>query len=251
PPGTGGLDPVPPHLQQQGGVTMPAPPMGQDTYSMGGVNTAMDQRGIDPSLEEWCKNNPQEAYCGGEQTEPEQGNCGEGLFMGSDGKCHPDPNWVPPDDDQGDFGTEPTDQQQCQPGYYWHYQNQQCVADPTGPYAGSEPTDPIGGGGGGLNPDIPGNQTVLPSVDPYATEESRDWMNIFDYGGENANVNAINPQAQDFAYDQVNDFSDAAWQNSMRYIEPQMELQNERFDQELINKGIDPQSEAGKRAYRQ
>jgi hypothetical protein len=37
----------------------------------------------------------------------------------------------------------------------------------------------------------------------------------------------------------------------MRYLEPQMELQDERFAQELINKGIDPNSEAGQRAFRQ
>ena len=37
----------------------------------------------------------------------------------------------------------------------------------------------------------------------------------------------------------------------MRYLEPQMELQNERFAQELINKGVDPNSEAVQRAFRQ
>jgi hypothetical protein len=68
-----------------------------------------------------------------------------------------------------------------------------------------------------------------------------------DLGG----VSAVNPQADAFDYGAVGDFQDAAWQNSMRYLEPQMELQDERYAQELINKGIDPYSEAGQKAFRQ
>ena len=74
-------------------------------------------------------------------------------------------------------------------------------------------------------------------------------MQLFDYGGENANVNAINPQANPMAYEDINQFTDAAYENAMRNLSPELEMQDERFAQDLINRGIDPNSPAGQEAF--
>lgn len=46
-------------------------------------------------------------------------------------------------------------------------------------------------------------------------------------------------------YAGVQGFSDAAYENSRRYLDPMQDQQNRRLDQELINKGVDPRSEMG------
>ena len=50
-------------------------------------------------------------------------------------------------------------------------------------------------------------------------------------------------------YEGVQDFSDAAYDNARRYLDPQQSFDNRRFDQELINRGIDPMSDYGKQMY--
>ena len=52
-------------------------------------------------------------------------------------------------------------------------------------------------------------------------------------------------------YDQVQNYADQAHQQARRYLDPQQAFQNRRFDQELINKGIDPNSAAGQEASAQ
>lgn len=64
-------------------------------------------------------------------------------------------------------------------------------------------------------------------------------------------VSGVNPQAGDMDYDQINEFSDAAYENARRWMDPQLQRENERFQQELINKGIDPYSEQGRKAMQQ
>jgi hypothetical protein len=88
----------------------------------------------------------------------------------------------------------------------------------------------------------------MPNVDPYDVSQSPDWMTA---PNEIGGVSAVNPEAGEFDYGGVQDFADAAWQNSMRYLDPQLTQQDERFAQQLINQGIDPYSEAGQRAFQQ
>lgn len=52
-----------------------------------------------------------------------------------------------------------------------------------------------------------------------------------------------NPDAAD--YGSVQQYADDAHQNAMRYLQPQQDQQNRRFNQEMINSGIDPLSPQG------
>ena len=85
-------------------------------------------------------------------------------------------------------------------------------------------------------------ETTLPDVSPYAPDPSGfaglDWMQLFDYGGENANVNAINPQANPMAYEDINQFTDAAYENAMRNLRPELETQDERFSTAAANRSL-------------
>lgn len=63
-----------------------------------------------------------------------------------------------------------------------------------------------------------------------------------EYGGQQ--IAGATPSQAD--YGSVQQYADAAHQNAMRYLEPQMEQQNRRMAQNLINQGIDPNSEQGK-----
>ena len=64
------------------------------------------------------------------------------------------------------------------------------------------------------------------------------------FGGQTT----VNPQAAPADYNSVRGFADQAYQQSMRNLQPQMDSQNRRFDQQLINQGLDPSSEAGRLA---
>ena len=48
-------------------------------------------------------------------------------------------------------------------------------------------------------------------------------------------------------YDSVQQYGDQAYEQSMKRLNPQMETQNKRLQQEMINKGIDPNSAQGQR----
>lgn len=109
---------------------------------------------------------------------------------------------------------------------------------------GGSPTVTPSGGSWQPNapPTYPGG---TPNVDPYDIGSSPDYSG-FDFEG----VSPVNPQASPFDYGQVSDFADAAWNQSMRYLEPQFQTEDRRFEQMLINKGLDPNSEAGMEALR-
>lgn len=87
-------------------------------------------------------------------------------------------------------------------------------------------------------PPIPGS---MPNVDPYEIGSSPDFSDLYGLDG----VSPVNPQANPFDYGQVSDFADAAYAQSMRYLQPQFDTEDRRYEQALINKGIDPNSEAG------
>jgi hypothetical protein len=127
--------------------------------------------------------------------------------------------------------------------------------DPGGaipPPPGGDPQTPGGDpqtpGGDPQNPDQGTGFTPREfNLDPFNPTPSAPWLdpNIpTTVGG----VSAVDPNAQAFDYNEVGDFSQAAYDNAMRALEPQMQAQDERFAQDLINKGIDPNSEAGQRA---
>jgi len=59
------------------------------------------------------------------------------------------------------------------------------------------------------------------------------------YGG----VSTVNPQAQPFDYNQVDSFIQSSYDNAMSDLQPQIDMQNRQFEQDLINKGIDPTSQ--------
>jgi hypothetical protein len=65
------------------------------------------------------------------------------------------------------------------------------------------------------------------------------------YGGQT--IAGSNPSAAD--YDSVRQYSDAAYDDARRYLDPQQGFDNRRFQQEMINKGIDPNSPAGQKMY--
>jgi hypothetical protein len=60
-------------------------------------------------------------------------------------------------------------------------------------------------------------------------------------------VSAYDVNAQGMNYGEVQDFTDQAYAEAMRNLEPQMEAERQRLEQELINKGIDPYSDAGQK----
>lgn len=116
-----------------------------------------------------------------------------------------------------------------------------------GPVPTSWPTNgnwPTGSAGTGTQP--PPYSGGIPDIDPYVFPNSPT-QQATGVGG----VSAVNPQAGAFDYGQVSDFADSAWNQAKRYLDPQFELQDRRFEQSLINKGIDPNSEAGQRAFQQ
>jgi hypothetical protein len=59
----------------------------------------------------------------------------------------------------------------------------------------------------------------------------------------NQQIAGADPQQAD--YQSVQQFSDAAHQEARKYLDPQQAQDSRRFDQELINKGIDPRSDMG------
>lgn len=132
---------------------------------------------------------------------------------------------------QGDFGGEAA----MPPDWLTDFQNQ------FGWGSASPPT----GGGSGMPPDSgmpPANNQG--SFNPWnvgmpPTQSGQNW-----YGSPTSGASA---GAAD--YEGVQDFSDAAYDNARRYLDPQQSFDNRRFDQELINRGIDPNSPQGQRMY--
>lgn len=75
--------------------------------------------------------------------------------------------------------------------------------------------------------------------------------NPYGDGTQFGGVSTINPNANPADYDSVRGFANSAYDQSMRNLQPQMDQQNRRFDQTLINQGIDPNSKAGQDARAQ
>jgi len=118
-----------------------------------------------------------------------------------------------------------------------------------GPNPGDGPLPPPPGSPGGIPiTGTPGTTPPpaggMPAVDPYNVPPSP-LQQATGVGG----VSAVNPNASPFDYGQVSDFSDAAWNQAKRYLDPQFERQDRRHAQEMINKGLDPNSEAAEGAF--
>jgi hypothetical protein len=62
------------------------------------------------------------------------------------------------------------------------------------------------------------------------------------YGGQQ--IAGAKPSAAD--YGSVQTYADAAMANANRYLDPEIKAQQLRFNQDLVNKGIDPQSDMGR-----
>jgi hypothetical protein len=54
------------------------------------------------------------------------------------------------------------------------------------------------------------------------------------------------PYAQPFDYRQVQEFSDAAFQDASRYLDPWLQQQRRGLNQNMINQGVDPASDRGR-----
>ena len=65
------------------------------------------------------------------------------------------------------------------------------------------------------------------------------------YGGQR--IAGSDPSAAD--YDSVRQYSDAAYEDARRYLDPEQAFDGRRFEQSMINKGIDPQSAMGQKMY--
>ena len=120
------------------------------------------------------------------------------------------------------------------------------------PYgAGSPGSVPAGGapvpGGGGeanygwnppQNPQSPWYN--IPTIPPPGYSMSP--------GGRFNGVSTTTPNISPADYGSVQQYSDQAYDAAMRYIDPQQRQQDRRFEQMLINRGIDPNSQAGQEA---
>ena len=126
---------------------------------------------------------------------------------------------------------------------------------PVGSPGGAMPTAPQWGQG---NPWSPWSQLPGPQQPGFAPPPSSGggmpappgypgYSDGSSYGGQTT----VNPQAGAADYDSVRGFTDQAYEQAMRHIQPQMDQQNRRFDQQLINQGIDPNSAAGQEARAQ
>lgn len=116
---------------------------------------------------------------------------------------------------------------------------QQGFQGPYSPFQG-------GVGSGGWNPmqmnpwqgQAPGGPWGTPVFNPQERNQ---------YGGQQI----AGAKAGPADYGSVQKYSDEAHQAARRYLDPQQATENRRFDQELINKGIDPNSAAGQEAASQ
>ena len=110
---------------------------------------------------------------------------------------------------------------------------------PTGPWAdpqpGAMPMPPQDGGlnrTGQNNPLSPWSQVMPPGSPGYNTGA---------YAGQATQGASAGPAD----YAGVQNFADAAYDESRRYLDPQQEQQRNRHEQDLINMGIDPRSAMG------
>jgi hypothetical protein len=91
---------------------------------------------------------------------------------------------------------------------------------------------------GGSGPNVPSapRQPKPPGWDQWTPEEKAQ------YGGQDM---FADPSQAD--YQSVQGYADQAYDQAMKRLNPQMEAQNKRLQQDLINKGIDPNSAQGQK----
>ena len=109
----------------------------------------------------------------------------------------------------------------------WEQQSAMSPNEPANSQFGNNPLN-VAGGGAGVN--MPPVGVNMPPVDE----------NNF-YGGQQ--IAGSTPSQAD--YQSVQQYSDQAYQQARRNLDPLQEQQNRRYDQEMINRGIDPRSHAG------
>jgi len=114
------------------------------------------------------------------------------------------------------------------PGPYSPYGNNPLLVNPPAPPGAP---DPATAGGGGVTGPQGGNGSFNPMMPDRLNE----------YGGQQ--IAGAQPNAAD--YNSVQNYANAAYENSQRYMAPQHASQNRRMQQEMINKGIDPNSAQG------
>lgn len=142
-------------------------------------------------------------------------------------------------------------------------QQWQAGRDPnTGGYMGARTTDFQDSNGNGVDDrDEPWmhQQQGMPPADPAADPNAgmppsnySPWSTSNQGGGGSyAGQATVGANASPADYQGVQDFSDAAYDNARRYLDPQQAFDNRRFDQELINRGIDPMSDYGRQMSEQ
>ena len=111
-------------------------------------------------------------------------------------------------------------------------------------------------GRGNTYPSPAGTQ---PYVDPRGSMYGPPGGGQAGYSGAGAiagRVSEPNPRAVDVNvdvgpadYEQFQQFSDTAYEQARRYLDPEIERRTNEFNQMLINRGIDPDSEAGREAF--
>jgi hypothetical protein len=135
------------------------------------------------------------------------------------------------------------DYQNQQNGDYGSWEGRGGSDDPNNPFYrnGDNPLQDNGGWdgqGGGGRPNQDG--TIIDN--PLSP-----WSNLNDdgtrFGGQSTTVG--DPSAAD--YDSVRQYSDAAYDDARSYLDPAQDFDRNRMAQDLINKGIDPNSAQGQR----
>lgn len=110
------------------------------------------------------------------------------------------------------------------------------------------PATPAPGYGGPLPPAVqPGSGSGNVQPGPVPGVQGPEGPNLFDPAEKNyygpQQIAGTQPSMGE--YQSVHNYADQAHQNAMRYLAPQMELEQDRLNQEIINRGVDPMSEMG------
>ena len=135
--------------------------------------------------------------------------------------------------------------------------------NPTTPFQQGDPGAPTGGGVGGgsgagygdppyTNQPTPGDPP--PNIHPPAPDDGTGLppgnQGPLPPGGGTVPPPGTDPGGTQFGgqadYGSVQQYADQAYENSRRYLDPMQEQQNRRMEQDLINKGLDPNSEQGR-----
>ena len=98
-------------------------------------------------------------------------------------------------------------------------------------------------------PTVPGLQTPYK---PATTTQASAYTPSQSVRGSSAGgVSAVNPQAGQVDYDSLNQFIDPAYKTAMTRLDPQLTAQKNKFDQDMVSRGIGVGSDAYNRAFQQ